>query len=61
MILSEKLYVNFRCDGRKDGTENEKFFTGEIAKKDAGDIIELSVGLHLVQFPHVYARVIDAQ
>lgn len=33
MVASEKLYVNFRSDGRKDGSENEKFYTGDITKK----------------------------
>lgn len=61
MVASEKLYVNFRSDGRKDGSENEKFYTGDITKKMEGDITVLSVSLHLTQLPHVYARVIDEQ
>lgn len=61
MILSEKLYVNFRRDGRKDGAEDEKFFTGAVARKTEGDITVLSVDLRLAQYPHVYARVIDVQ
>lgn len=61
MILSEKLYVNFRRDGQKDESEAEGFFTGGLEKKTDGDITELSVNVRLAQFPHVYARVLDAQ
>ncbi|MBE5039399.1 Sip1-related alpha-galactosidase [Ructibacterium gallinarum] len=61
MILSEKICVNFRRDGRKNENEKKDFFEGKVTRKTEGKITILSVDLHLVQFPHVYARIIDEQ
>ena len=60
MILSEKIYANLRC-GTTLSEENDELLKGKAMAEKNGDIHILSVKVHLVQMPHLYAGIFDAK